>query len=593
MDNLNELYDLQVRAEAVVQSNNQVSGNSRIIRSNIVKAQTNQISGVSTLTLDVYNGLARRVDSAEVGQQHIRPNAIGAHYDLTVYNDGSTDYYPYMFGKTLDHSVSGGFITKADGDLLIEAIKMNTQEKLQAIPMHSASTRKLEGVPVCNSKNNQGKQQYFYPFTAYGIDSNEHMFEMMEVYAMQIVRDIPFIDWDTDGTVGSVLTPLNAYGSSITGPTVTGSITRQTLLRGFAAEETVGPYVSQFLLHSYTYGNLGVTQKYMMENDSHSMLSVTGWMGVQQGVTGANIGDVGPTEKFVYSPRMLGSIVHRDPLYQFYYNAALISNASMNAVGYDNSSINSSEWMDGGPPAVLAHLSEVCGGALRVAWYNKYGQTLRLRPEVLAQRITVAHNNSVLRSAVPKLNTIKTNSDTGAALLTLVNADNISNSGEALGGKNYYLDVIYQEGSPTHPSLPAGHATVAGAAVTVLKAMLVTHETNGSRKPWVAAGRTALIADATGDNLISYSGGDASSMTIVGELNKLASNVSLGRDFAGVHFREDGTNGMLVGEEYAISFLQSKIAEYGAQANGMFGGFDLEKFDGTRVLITKDAVTNI
>ena len=82
-------------------------------------------------------------------------------------------------------------------------------------------------------------------------------------------------------------------------------------------------------------------------------------------------------------------------------------------------------------------------------------------------------------------------------------------------------------------------------------------------------------------------------MTIVGEINKLASNVSLGRDFAGVHYRLDGTGGMLSGEEYAISFLQDKIKEYGSYANGTFTHFDLDKFDGSRIRIYADRIENV
>jgi hypothetical protein len=45
-------------------------------------------------------------------------------------------------------------------------------------------------------------------------------------------------------------------------------------------------------------------------------------------------------------------------------------------------------------------------------------------------------------------------------------------------------------------------------------------------------------------------------LTIGGELNKLASNITLGRDWAGVHYRSDGTEGMLLGEEIGIAILK-------------------------------------
>ena len=50
--------------------------------------------------------------------------------------------------------------------------------------------------------------------------------------------------------------------------------------------------------------------------------------------------------------------------------------------------------------------------------------------------------------------------------------------------ENLYLALQYAEGSPTHPSWPSGHAVVAGACVTVIKAMMATVTPDGLRKPW-------------------------------------------------------------------------------------------------------------
>lgn len=37
----------------------------------------------------------------------------------------------------------------------------------------------------------------------------------------------------------------------------------------------------------------------------------------------------------------------------------------------------------------------------------------------------------------------------------------------------YLLPIAYPEGSPTHPAYPAGHACVAGAGATMLKAFFL------------------------------------------------------------------------------------------------------------------------
>jgi hypothetical protein len=55
-----------------------------------------------------------------------------------------------------------------------------------------------------------------------------------------------------------------------------------------------------------------------------------------------------------------------------------------------------------------------------------------------------------------------------------------------------------------------------------------------------------------GLSLVAYSG---PALTIEGELNKLATNISIGRDAAGVHYRSDGDPGLALGEALAISVL--------------------------------------
>ena len=76
-----------------------------------------------------------------------------------------------------------------------------------------------------------------------------------------------------------------------------------------------------------------------------------------------------------------------------------------------------------------------------------------------------------------------------------------------------------------------------------------------------------------------YTGSDV--LTVGGELNKLASNVALGRNTAGVHWRSDGTESMLLGEAVAISILRDGKSCY----NENFNGFSLTKFDGTTITV--------
>lgn len=65
------------------------------------------------------------------------------------------------------------------------------------------------------------------------------------------------------------------------------------------------------------------------------------------------------------------------------------------------------------------------------------------------------------------------------------------------------------------------------------------------------------------------------------ELNKLASNIGIGRNIAGVHWRSDMTEGLKLGEAVAIGILHDHKATY----NEKFCGFTFTKFDGTTITV--------
>jgi hypothetical protein len=70
-------------------------------------------------------------------------------------------------------------------------------------------------------------------------------------------------------------------------------------------------------------------------------------------------------------------------------------------------------------------------------------------------------------------------------------------------------------------------------------------------------------------------------LTVGNELNKLSANISLGRDYAGVHYRSDGIEGILLGERVAIALLENEAFS----RNINFSGFSLTKFNGTTITI--------
>jgi hypothetical protein len=148
----------------------------------------------------------------------------------------------------------------------------------------------------------------------------------------------------------------------------------------------------------------------------------------------------------------------------------------------------------------------------------------------------------------------------------------------------YLLSQVYAESSPLHPSYTSGHAAIAGACATVLKAyfkgdaLIKDHMTPVKVDP----------NDPTELTTVGVPGVDE--MTVNSELNKLASNACLGsRNFAGIHFREDSDDGHRLGEEVAIRYLIDQARKHREET---FTGFSITTFDGNMIRITKDGVTS-
>ena len=84
-----------------------------------------------------------------------------------------------------------------------------------------------------------------------------------------------------------------------------------------------------------------------------------------------------------------------------------------------------------------------------------------------------------------------------------------------------------------------------------------------------------------------YVASDAGDMTVGGELNKLASNVAMGRSMGGVHWRTDNTRSLRLGELIAIEILRKRSGEYAERPVS----FSFRSFDRQRVYITQGQVS--
>ena len=196
-----------------------------------------------------------------------------------------------------------------------------------------------------------------------------------------------------------------------------------------------------------------------------------------------------------------------------------------------------------------------------------------LRPEAFAGLV---HNAKMSGKNPFNLDQSIFNDHSGLDLLSHIYARN-----EKQGAKTYLLGLAYPEGSPLHPSYPSGHATLAGACITVIKAFMNdTAKLNTLIKPVKPDPHNPTL-------LVPLIEEGEDEMTVASELDKLAFNVAFGRNFAGIHYRKDAEQGIRLGEAVAIELLKDHAVKITEQT---FCGFEITTIDGERIRITAEGV---
>jgi hypothetical protein len=81
---------------------------------------------------------------------------------------------------------------------------------------------------------------------------------------------------------------------------------------------------------------------------------------------------------------------------------------------------------------------------------------------------------------------------------------------------------------------------------------------------------------------VPYTGADAGALTVNGELNKLAHNISFAHGIhAGIHWRSDTDSSIELGEAVALSVLQDRANTYNEKFT-----VQLQKVDGTMATVS-------
>jgi hypothetical protein len=557
---------------------------------------------------------ARRVDERRLSARDARVEAAELaavrHHEEHANNNDEVNYAdrPFIgsYSKSLKHDALGDPEPISYGTLL-RALESRDPADFEEIALASATALKLTNPQAGLAFDIEGPdaQERTIP-PAPRFDSEVAAHEAGELYWMAVARDVHFSTYASNAIISAAITSLNGEFPYFGGTT---PVTAQNIFRGVFPGEQVGPYVSQFLLKGNTdprkpdglgrdanegfisYGARVIDQRLIpAAAGTDYLLDFPWWLDVQNGVDKRGLDSFDTARRFIRNLRDGATFVHFDQVVDAFYNAAwiLMSEPTGNQLAlqagitgrpqidlefpkdqgnpYDPpgtalDSRTQAPFATFGPPHLLQALVEVLGRALRAVWWQKWGVHRRLRPEEYGGRV---HNHVTGARTYPLHASITTSLTSGGL------APYFGNVGEKFP-TSYLLPQAYPEGAPTHPAYGAGHATGSGALVTILKAFF--DESKAIENP--------VIVSTEDLSLITYAGTDAGAMTVGGELNKLAGNIALFRNAAGVHWRSDYTESLPFGESIAIGLLQEM--SLGFNEDDAF--FELTRFDGQKIRI--------
>lgn len=531
------------------------------------------VTGAATIAATVIGGV--EVEAAPGSNQRantcakLRRDAANAGMHATPQNlqhpnNQDENLYPNKLGsysKGLPHNNDGTVVLSAYNALL-QAINSGRPEDFDAIPLGGTTGLTNPQSGLAFDLEGPDAHALVQP-PAPALASRAQAAEISENYWMSLLRDVPYSQYATNPIASAAAADLTLYGADFNAPKNGGAVTTATLFRGRTPGDLAGPYLSQFFYQDCNFGANKIEQKITTTVPGVDyMTDFATWLAVQRGIAQpSNTFD--PVPRYMRNGRDIGQWVHIDVLFQAYFHAFLIL-AGAGAPFDDGNPYNGNPSQIGfgtfGGPHIATLLCEVSTRALKAVWFQKWFVHRRLRPEVMAERVdrTLFH---------------------GAGYPVHAEILNSLSDSNRLGGfmtpGNALLPMAFPEGSPTHPAYGAGHATVAGACVTILKAWF--KET----VRLVDIGLDPVQPADDGLSLVPYAGSDAGDLTVGGELNKIAANVALGRNTAGVHWRSDGNESLKLGEQIAIGILRDQRACY----NEVFNGFSLTKFDGTTITV--------
>ncbi|HXU32182.1 MAG TPA: vanadium-dependent haloperoxidase, partial [Thermoanaerobaculia bacterium] len=470
------------------------------------------------------------------------------------------------FSKGLPHNAFGE-VDSAAYTALMKALNTNSPSDFALVPLGGA--RKLGNPQSGMAMDLEGLDAMAVTAPAPPtLASAEEAGEAVELYWQALLRDVHFNEYEGNNDVAAAVDDLNGV-SVFKGPKAGGVVTPATLFRDPLPGCEVGPYLSQFMMLHTPFGAEFVDRRARVFADgSDHMTTFDNWLTVQNG--GVNESSTfDPERRYLRNGRDLAAWVQNDVLYQAYFNACLILGTPPNAFDVHSGGIacpvnpgnpyrtsdNQFGFVTFGPPGFKALLAEVCSRGMKATWYQKWQLQRRIRPEAFGGLVHLQKTQDRYPGIIHN---------------DILNSTAMDAVFEKYG--TYLQPMAFPEGSPVFPAYTAGHATVAGACVTILKALF--DESFVIPNP--------VVVSHDGLSLEPYHG---PALTVGGELNKLASNIGTGRNIAGVHWRSDAVQSFRLGEKIAIAILEDQHAGYNEIRRGFFKGYTFTKFDGSTITV--------
>ena len=495
-----------------------------------------------------------RIQRAEAYQETPAPLHCGNGDDARY---AAQNHYA-SFSKGLRHDPATGEVVDASYKSLLTALRSGQPHDFERIILGASAdqTLKLTDPQAGLAFDLEGVDPHQVTMPpAYAFRSPEQVGEMAENYWMAICRDVPLIDYPTSPLIAQAAADLSRY-ASFGGPKDAsaqgaGQVTPAIIFRDGVPGALKGPYLSQFMIRDVPYGSQRTDARiaYGLPGVTDYMTDEASWLAAQNGVKPG----VGPgplaDPRLLHDGRSLGNYVHIDELFQAYLNACLLMITPKNRGGFGVPPAPSNPYASSmtqvgfgtlGEPNFKVLVAEVATRALKAVWFQKWYVHRRIRPEVYAGRIHYHLKGARSYEFDP-------------AEFAKLQAGPLAHP--SITQSEGFLPMAFPEGSPTHPAYGAGHATVAAACVTVLKALFDVDRT------LAGLGIPVLQPDAGGQALVD-AGVGCETVTVEDELNKLAANVGLARNFAGVHWRSDYTESVKLGEQVAFHVLEDTVETY-------------------------------